>query len=159
MKRPFTKVALALIVVVFLFAVLSFLRENWSAAEKPGALENFMARLLLRRTHNAGGEAKNPLQSTTENLEEGRQLYEKQCAFCHGQDGSGQRPTGVQFYPPVPSLLEHSGEMTDGQIHYIVTNGIRYTAMPSFAKELTPEQIWKVTLWVRQLAKTVKSDQ
>ena len=159
MNRRFRKTALVLIALVFLFALFSFLWENWSAAERPGALESFLARIALSRARNADRDVKNPLLPTPENLEEGRRIYEKQCAFCHGQDGSGQGQTGLQFYPPVPSLLEHATEMSDGQIQHVVTKGIRYTAMPSFAKQLTPEEIWKVTLWVRQLRKPVTSDQ
>lgn len=155
MNRKFRKTALILIAVVFVFALFSFLRENWSAAEKPGVLERFFARIALSGARSGGSDINNPLQPTPENLEEGRRLYEKQCAFCHGNDGSGQGQTGLQFYPPVPSLLKESSEMSDGQIQYVITQGIRYTAMPSFAKQLTPEEIWKITLWVRQLATSV----
>ena len=58
----------------------------------------------------------------------------------------------MQFYPPVPSLLEEAPEYSDGQLHAIVSRGIRYTAMPSFAKALPPDQVWKIILWVRRLS-------
>lgn len=151
MKKIYTKVALGLIVVVFLFAIVSFLSENWSASESPGIVETFLAKWALSRARQSQSEIRNPLQPTEANLQEGRQEYEKQCAFCHGLDGSGQNQTGVRFYPPVPSLTDRKNEMTDGQIHAVVTNGIRYTAMPSFQKALSPEEIWKVVLWVRHL--------
>ena len=95
---------------------------------------------------------RNPLQPTPENLEEGRRYYQKECAFCHGLDGKGQGQAGLQFYPPAPPLLAQTNEMTDGQIQSTVSKGIRYTAMPAFAKELTPEEIWKVVLWVRRIS-------
>ena len=151
MKKIYTKMALGLVVAIFLFAIASFLRGNWSASESPGMLETFLAKWALSRARQTEGETPNPFQPTEGNLQEGRQHYEKQCAFCHGLDGRGQGQTGVQFYPPVPSLMDRENEMTDGQIHSIVTKGIRYTAMPSFAKGLTPEEIWKVVLWVRHL--------
>ncbi|MBM6691393.1 cytochrome c, partial [Fusobacterium mortiferum] len=70
-----------------------------------------------------------------------------------GDHGTGQTPEkGVQFYPPVPSLVDSKLNLTDGQMHAVVTNGIRYTAMPAFEKVLTPEQTWKAVLWVRRLA-------
>ena len=151
MKKTYTKVALVLVVLVFLFAVASFLRENWGADATPGAVETFLAKLLLG--HARGGEnVPNPLQPTQENLQEGRQLYEKQCAFCHALDGKGQSTNGIQFYPPVPSLIDHPSEMADGQIEATINKGIRYTAMPSFAKVLSQEERWKVVLWVRRLS-------
>ena len=151
LKKLHTKLALGLVVLIFLVAIGSFLRENWSANESPGVLETFLAKWALSRARQTAGETRNPLQPTEGNLQEGRQHYEKQCAFCHGLDGKGQGQTGVQFYPPVPSLMDRGNEMTDGQIHSVVTKGIRYTAMPSFAKELGPEEIWKIVLWVRHL--------
>lgn len=150
--------ALALVAVVFVFAIVSFLRENWSAADTPGVVETFLAKWALSRARSAESNIRNPIEATPENLEAGRRLYEKECAFCHGLDGKGQRQTGIQFYPPVPSLAERTSEMSDGQIHSIVSQGIRYTAMPSFAKELSPEEIWKIVLWVRHISKTVTSD-
>jgi mono/diheme cytochrome c family protein len=155
LKRPFAKIVLAVIAVVFVFALISFLRENWSASGAPGPLERFLARIALSHSRNSEADVKNPLQPTPENLEAGHAIYDKQCAFCHGEDGKGQGASGPQFYPPVPPLVPQSEreKMTEGQIQYVVTNGVRYTAMPSFAKQLTPDEIWKVTLWVGKLQK------
>ena len=152
MKKPYTKLALGLVAMVFLFAIISFLSENWSANESPGVVETFLAKWALSRARQSERGMPNPFQPNEENLQDGRQRYEKQCAFCHGLDGKGQQAqTGIQFYPPVPSLVDKENEMSDGQIHSIISKGIRYTAMPSFAKALREEEIWKVVLWVRRL--------
>ena len=153
MRKTYAIISLALVAAVFVFAIVSFLRENWGADETPGTLEAFVAKWVLSRARQAPVETKNPLRPTEENLQRGRALYEKQCSFCHGLDGGGQSQNGIQFYPPVPSLIDPSLEVTAGQIHSIVSRGIRYTAMPSFAKVLPDEDIWKIVLWVRHLAK------
>jgi len=152
LKKVYAKAALGLIAVIFLFAVGSFLRENWAADEEPGAIEAFLARLIRGEPNLPEGNIRNPYQPTEANLQEGREHYEKQCAFCHGTDGRGQGDPGIQFYPPVPSLADLDAEMTDARMHFIILRGIRYTAMPSFAKVLTPEEAWKVVLWVRGLS-------
>jgi mono/diheme cytochrome c family protein len=154
LKKTYRLVALILVALVFVFAIVSFLRENWTADRAPGRLESFLAGWLLGRAPASEADAENPFPATEQNLAEGRQNYEKQCAFCHGLDGKGQGPSGIQFYPPVPSLAQPEEELPDGQVHFVVTKGIRYTAMPSFAKVLTDEEIWKITLWVRQLAQS-----
>ena len=152
MKKIYSKAALGLVAVIFLFAVASFLRENWSANETPGVVERFLANWALSRARQGQSDVRNPLQASAENLEEGRQHYEKQCAFCHGLDGKGQGESGVQFYPPVPSLIDPQNEASDGQMQAIVKQGIRYTGMPSFAKVLSQDEMWKAILWVRHLA-------
>ena len=151
MSKPYSKIALGLVALAIVFAIFSFLRENWSASDSPGALERLIAKLVLSGAHSGDAAIKNPVPPSEENLQEGRRLYEKQCAFCHGMEGKGQGPTGPQFYPPAPSLAEHVGEMSDGQLQAVISRGIRYTAMPSFSKELSTEEIWKVVWWVRRL--------
>jgi mono/diheme cytochrome c family protein len=152
MKKTYSKITLVVIAIAILFAIGSFLRENWGANQSPGLLETTLAKWALRRARSSESDVKNPLPATPENLEAGRVLYEKQCAFCHGVDGTGQGPTGPQFYPPVPSLVHRTDDnMTDGQMQSVVSKGIRYTAMPSFERVLTPDEIWKVNLWIRHL--------
>jgi cytochrome c oxidase cbb3-type subunit 3 len=114
-------------------------------------LESLVARWFLSGARVAQENLANPFPSTPENLQAGEDVYQRFCAFCHGADGTGSGEGGIQFYPPVPSLVESKAELSDAQIHAIVSRGIRYTAMPSFAKALTPDRIWKVTAWVRQI--------
>ena len=159
LRKRYAGVALGLVALVFVVAIVSFLRENWSASQTPGAVERFLARWLLSRSLPAENLERNPIPPTPENLEAGRQLYEQQCAFCHGTEGRGQSPNGLQFYPPVPSLIDPQLDLSDGQMHFITSQGIRYTAMPSFAQVLSEEEIWQALLWVRQLAQPSQSPQ
>jgi len=148
------------VALIFLFAIVSFLSENWGANQKPGFVETFIAKWALGFFRRTDSDVPNPLPPTPQNLEEGHRLYDKECALCHGLDGKGQGEKGLQFYPPAPSLVERTTEISDGQIQAIVSRGVRYTAMPSFAKELTPDEIWKIALWVRRIPqqKSVASD-
>ena len=148
-----------MVALVFVFTIASFLNENWGADETPGAVETFLANLFLRQARQQQDNIQNPFPPTEVHLQAGRELYEQQCAFCHGLEGKGQGQTGVQFYPPVPSLADPELEMTDAQIHFVITKGIRYTAMPSFAKVFTSDEIWKIVLWAQHLARQPLSRQ
>jgi hypothetical protein len=47
---------------------------------------------------------------------------------CHGPDGSGQTSIGHNLYPKVPDLrLPQTQNLTDGEIRYIIRNGVRLT--------------------------------
>ena len=150
-KRSTAGVGLTVIALVVIFAVASFVRENWGANQAPGAVERVLAGWLLSGSRRSVSETPNPVPATEENLNQGRDLYNKNCAFCHGEDGKGSPATGAQFYPPAPSLVDPNSAQRDSEMHAVITDGIRYTGMPSFAKAMNDEERWKVVLWLRHL--------
>lgn len=150
MKKTYAGAGLIVVGIIVVFIAISFLRENWAADGSPGGMERWFAKLLLSQSR-AGDELKNPLPTSESILADGRAIYEQRCAFCHGKDGSGTGADGMQFYPPVPSLQSPAEPLSDGGIFSIVKLGIRYTAMPAFSKELSEEEIWKVTSFVQTL--------
>ena len=154
MKKSIAGVGLIVIALLVILAVASFLRENWGADQSPGAVERVLAGWLLAGSRRSVPEAPNPVPATEENLNQGRDLYNKNCAFCHGEDGEGSPATGAQFYPPAPSLVDKNQTTRDSEMHAVITDGIRYTGMPSFAKALSDDERWKVVLWLRHLRDT-----
>lgn len=97
----------------------------------------------------------NPLQPSTERVAGGRQLYEHNCAACHGARGLGDGPAGKNLNPP-PAILVGLGRMPmvgDGYLHWTVAEGgiPIGSAMPPFKDVLKPNDIWKVILYLRTL--------
>ena len=76
------------------------------------------------------------------------------CATCHANDGSGQTPIGKNVYPKAPDLrLPDTQSMSDGELFWIIHNGIRFTAMPAWG-EGDPEKdldSWKLVHFIRHL--------
>lgn len=128
-------------------------RSNWSAAAKPGVLEARIANLVRERwiaIHSP--DQKNPFAPTPENLASGRDDYNQHCATCHGFDGHGQRQLEADFYPPVEHLTGDTQEMSDAEIFFVIANGVALSGMPAFARHHSPDELWKLVLWVRHLA-------
>lgn len=74
--------------------------------------------------------------------------------MCHGRDGSGQTKIGRNLYPRVPDLRSQETQgLTDGEIHYIVENGIQLTGMPALGNphEEQGNDSWKLVLFIRDL--------
>lgn len=94
--------------------------------------------------------APNPLVAT--HLENGGALFRDYCASCHGADGKGN---GVPSIPsgPLPTDLtdEKMLGMTDGEVHWIIGQGIPESGMPGFAGEMSERERWQVALYVRDL--------
>ncbi len=94
----------------------------------------------------------NALPVTEANLREGRARYEQYCALCHGLDGKGQTALGRSLYPRAGDLTPPQlRKYTDGQLYWIVSEGVRFSGMPAGRGLHTEEQIWKIVLYLRQL--------
>jgi mono/diheme cytochrome c family protein len=96
---------------------------------------------------------KNPFPATAENIQEGKEAFTQYCMVCHGLDGQN---TGVPFAetvdPPVPSLASKEVQnYTDGQLKWIIDNGISPSGMPPSKGLFADDDMWKMVLYIRHL--------
>jgi mono/diheme cytochrome c family protein len=126
---------------------------NVAATQPPGRLEKAVARYAVDRSiaRRASG-AKNPLSSSPEVLREGLSHYRENCLGCHGAPGVDAAEYGQGLNPAAPDLtLPRVQENPDGQLYWIVANGIRMTGMPAFAPTHREEEIWMIVAFLRHL--------
>jgi mono/diheme cytochrome c family protein len=96
----------------------------------------------------------NPVAATPENLTAGKTVYNSNCAFCHGVTGQGDADIGKNMFPPAANLLDKTTvEKTDGELLWILENGLGFVGMPAFKSTLSQDDLWKATLYIRQLQK------
>src|SRR5215469_5217640 len=134
-------------------ATASILHNGLSARATPSALETLLARNahMLSIPHDARA-MRNPVSATPENLREARLHFADHCATCHGNDGSGKTEIGQNLYPKPPDMrLPGTQKLTDGEIFYIIHNGIRLTGMPAWGEPSHDEESWKLVLFIRHL--------
>jgi mono/diheme cytochrome c family protein len=94
------------------------------------------------------------------NLGRGRALYLDKgfCAVCHGRDGHGFGPdvdrTRLRGVLPRDfSDPDWQAVRSDGEIHWVIANGVSGTAMAPFVPGvLSPDEAWLVVLWLRTRA-------
>jgi mono/diheme cytochrome c family protein len=152
------KLRTIILVIVFLLlgigAALAamILHDGLSAAATPTRLEAFLARSARHLAIPAHArELRNPMTATPENLRDARLHFADHCATCHANDGSGDSEIGPGLYPKPPDLRQgHTQKLSDGELYWIMQNGVRFTGMPSFA-EHSHEDLWKLVLFVRHL--------
>ena len=160
--RLFLSVSGAILIALALYGVRLVWR-GFSTADQPSFLETVVARTArnLSIPRKARLEA-NPWQATDEVLKEARESYIDRCAVCHGPDGSGQTQVGGNLYPKVPDLRSpRTQRLTDGEIRYIIRNGVRLTGMPGWAKphDEQSDDSWKLVLFIRGLGSPSKEQQ
>ncbi len=150
----FQYVLLLLILVGIVGGVAYILSRGISARAEPSAAEAFIARRLRHLAiPRAGREAMNPVAASPEVLMEAMEHFADHCAFCHANDGSGNTDIGKGLYPKPPDMKQAATQdLSDGELFYIIQNGVRFTAMPGFATDGSQDQdSWKLVRFIRHL--------
>ena len=158
-RRTIIFIVILAIVAGLVIWLLRWMSGGFSAREQPSALEAFLARtsLSLSMPSNAR-EAKNPFTANHDVLRGARNRYEDNCALCHANDGSGLTDVGKNLYPKPPDLRgKRVQNLTDGELYYIIHNGIRLTGMPAWGKPRNDSESWKYVLFIRELPKLTDS--
>src|SRR3954454_6291993 len=78
-------------------------------------------------------------------------IYKDQCAFCHGLPNQERPPAATGMYPRPPQLFRGHGVTDDepGETYWKVANGIRLTGMPAYKQSLNDQQLWQVTMLLK----------
>jgi mono/diheme cytochrome c family protein len=126
---------------------------NVAASSPPGKLEESFARLAMNRSvARRAPVAKNPLVASPELLRQGLSHYRENCVGCHGAPGVDAAEYGEGLNPAAPDLtLPRIQKRPDGELYWIVANGIRMTGMPAFSPTHKEQEIWKVVVFIRHL--------
>lgn len=132
------RLILAFVVVAILLAggAVAYVRSTGLRAQaEPGAVETFVARRIRAFAVPDNMRAlPNPLPASNENVRAGMEHFAKYCAMCHGNDGSGRASAiGRGLFPKPPDMrIPATQNLTDGELFYIIENGVRFTGMPAF---------------------------
>jgi len=159
MKRVQIKHLFIVLVLILVGACIygwSILEHGFSAKDEPSTVEAWVARRLRRlATPAAARKAKNPVQPTPEVLAGAMTHYADHCATCHGNDGKGETLIGRGLYPKPPDMTAaDTQQLTDGELYYIIENGVRLTGMPAFGEEpgnLENNESWDLVHFIRHL--------
>jgi mono/diheme cytochrome c family protein len=131
---------------------------GFSAKAQPGAVERWVAlRARAMALPAAARERANPVQASLRELgkvlADARAHWADHCASCHANDGSGDVAMGKRMYPPAPDMRQAATQnLSDGELFYIIENGIRFTGMPAWGgSDHGAEDSWKLVHFIRHL--------
>ena len=147
------------VVAVLVAGGVAYLRQTGLRAQaEPGAIETLVARQVRSLAIPDDVRAlRNPLPPTQENVRAGMEHFATYCAMCHGNDGSGQRSAiGRGLFPKPPDMrVDPTQSLTDGELFYIIENGVRFTGMPAFGSGRLDDPganlAWQLVHFVRKL--------
>jgi len=139
-----------------LIAVISvgvFLALSGCKADPPNKLEKSLICSAKHHIFIRNKAEKNPLSFTPGTIADGKEAFTHYCVACHGMDGQN---TGVPFVnhmsPQVPSLASAEVQQyTDGQLKWVIDNGIWPSGMPGSKGTLNDDEIWSIIVFLRHL--------
>ena len=151
--------AFALLVsVIAIGTVVTFIwigSRGISAKAQPGRIETAVARAMRRLAiPRSARDLKNPVVKSSDVIAEGMAHYADHCAACHANDGSGETELGLGLYPKPPDMrLDATQSLTEGELFYIIENGVRLTGMPAWSSgtEEGRTATWHLVHFIREL--------
>ncbi len=143
-------------------AVVGFALSGVSARPDPPALEAKVARTA--RHHlipRAARKRANPVPASEELRVEAMRHWADHCASCHGNDGKGDTALGRGLYPRSPDMtLAATQDLSDGELFWIIENGIKLTGMPAWGSASGEEsdESWGLVHFIRRLPQISKRE-
>jgi predicted CXXCH cytochrome family protein len=152
--KPFLA-ALLIIGLLGLLGLAVMIHQGFRANATPSQAEAVLARsvrdLAIPRHQK---HLLNPFKADDSAIQQGHELFLNRCAVCHGFDGSAKTEVGLNLYPKAPDLRRPTTQdLTDGELHYIIENGVRLTGMPALGEvhQQSSDDSWKLVAFVRSL--------
>src|SRR5580700_4052717 len=102
-------------------------------AAPPGKLETATVNFAKHHVFIGSEEQQNPLPMSPDTVADGKDAFGHYCVACHGMDGQN---TGIPFAermsPPLPPLTSPEVQQyTDGQLKWVIDNGVSPSGMPA----------------------------
>ena len=149
-------------IVVGAVAVVYVKTTGLRARPAPGSLETSVARAVrsLAVPGATRGRA-NPVPASAATMESAMAHFADHCATCHANDGSGSAEIGQGLFPKPPDMRAQATQaLTDGELFWIIENGVRFTGMPAFGTgdASGEEASWALVHFIRRLPTLSRDD-
>lgn len=133
-------------------AVLDSIVAAVAARAKPSEVKQ----LEQRFAGILGAEAALELPKTALDLAAGKQLYESNCASCHGIGGVGNGPASRGMNPAPPAIGDAATmhDVSPATMYRVISVGIGGTPMPGYGATMTAEQRWNIVAYLLSLRAT-----
>ena len=134
-------------------AVLAMAALAGCKASAPGRTKTAVITRAKRWVFVGGRNDRNPIAASPQSIADGKTAFGYYCIVCHGLDGQNTGvPFAAQMDPPVPSLASPEIQRyTDGQLKWVIDNGVAPSGMPASKGTLSDDEQWSIVIYLRHL--------
>ena len=152
-----------LAVVGLIAAAVFFLGGFYNVAanvKDPGIVEWTLTRVRLSSVAmHADATPPAGLDDAAKVQDGARAFSARGCPDCHGAPGVQWEKFSEGINPDPPDLKDVVKDRTPAQLFWVIKNGIKMTAMPSFGAIGTPDdEIWSIVAFARKIATVSDAD-
>jgi len=144
-------------VLVAAFLIASSGKVDVSATQHGGwndRLDHWLFSVSRRSIEKHALPAVNPFASDPSAAAAGMTHYKENCLDCHGARDVDTAEFAKGLNPGPPMLdMDDVQKMSDGQLFWVVSHGVRATGMPAFSPTHSEKEIWHIVSFVRRLPK------
>lgn len=123
----------------------------------PNVVRRLVHRTMVRSVERQA-TATPPSQIGAGTLFAGLCAYHRHCETCHGGPATARSAWANGLYPTPPYLLDAHSRWTASQLHWIISNGIKMTAMPAWKASMSDRDIWNVVALLEALPRLSAND-
>jgi high-affinity iron transporter len=115
-----------------------------------------IAEIHARFTTALGAEGALELPTGELSIAAGKEIYQTNCASCHGQTGLGDGPAAKGMDPPPPAIGDAAtmADATPALLYRVISVGVPGTQMVAWGSTLTAQQRWEVVAYLQSLHAT-----
>ncbi|HUO60647.1 MAG TPA: cytochrome c [Candidatus Acidoferrales bacterium] len=146
-------ILIEVVALVIVLAVVMTGGFSMGADARAGAIEKWVGEGSsgLWISGNAP-KVKNPVPVNDQTLIRGAEVYQGNCAVCHGGAHYEVSLLHKAVYPGVPQFLKGGGpDDPDQNVFYVIKHGIRFTGMPAWEYNMSDADIWTVVNFLKNM--------
>jgi mono/diheme cytochrome c family protein len=137
-------------------------KMNLAATQHGGwndRLDHWLSRVSRRSIEKHASSSTNPYAADPGAAAAGLAHYRENCLACHGARDVDTAEFAKGLNPGPPMLdMDDVQKMSDGELFWVVANGLRATGMPAFAPTHSPREIWQIVSFVRHLPRLSEAE-
>jgi mono/diheme cytochrome c family protein len=161
------RVLLVLLAGILIIAIgcasyaIRMVHGGFSTRAAPGAVESSLATTMRDMAIPSRYKTmKNPVTVTPEVIHEGMAHWADHCATCHADNASGDTMYGKTMYPRPPDMRQKdTQDKSDGELYYIIKNGVRLSGMPAFGDPGDDDvDSWRLVAFIRHLPQLTSTE-